>query len=141
MSGGESLGGPPAAAASCSDDDGGDGTDCTEDDADAPVPLLCMQPAALAARACGMRPFGVGVGHRGRCAGVPEFLGQRAPGISAQMREPQRGKFCSHPSSSAGVGSTPSGSNLRMLTNLVETSISHDKGNWSEFLETFKKIS
>jgi hypothetical protein len=40
-----------------------------------------------------------------------------------------------------GMGSTPSGPNLRMLTNLVETSISHDKGNWSEFLEMFKNIS
>ena len=140
MSGGESLGGPPAAAASSSDDDGGDGTDCTEIDADAPVPLLRMQPASLAARACGMRPGGMGVGHRGRCAGVPELLGQPAPGISAQMREPQRGNLDSHPCSSAGVGLAPSGPNLRMLTNLVETSISHDKGNWSEFLETFKNI-
>ena len=127
MSGGESLGGPPAAAASSSDDDGGDGTHCTEDDADAPVPLLCMQPAALAARACGMRPVGVGVGHRGRCAGVPELLDQPAPGISAQMREPQRGNLDIHPSSSAGVGLTPSGPNLRMFTNLVETSTSHDQ--------------
>ena len=73
------------------------GGEASREGADEVGAVLQIESAAVSGRAHAVRVLIVGAGDCGGRGGLPQHLGQQAPGDSAQMREPQRGRFCMHP--------------------------------------------
>ena len=69
------------------------GGEASREGADEAGAVLQTESAAVSGRAHPVRVLVVGAGDCGGRGGLPQHLGQQAPGDSAQMREPQRGRF------------------------------------------------